>query len=80
MAEKEGIIDGFRVVINSGASACKFLSLSMHVSACLTARWPQELKHKSFPHAYYWERYLYELLYLRLKLQKQGIVPILIHQ
>ncbi|PIN24794.1 Zinc-binding protein of the histidine triad (HIT) family [Handroanthus impetiginosus] len=27
VAEKEGIIDGFRVVINSGPSACKSLSL-----------------------------------------------------
>lgn len=49
VADKEGIIDGFRVVINSGASACKFLSLSMHVSACLTVRCQQELKQKSFP-------------------------------
>lgn len=27
VAEKEGILDGFRVVINNGPSACKFTSL-----------------------------------------------------
>lgn len=31
VAEKEGIVDGFRVVINSGPSACKHLSLSLCV-------------------------------------------------
>lgn len=29
VAEKEGIVDGFRVVINSGASACKSISLQI---------------------------------------------------
>lgn len=29
VAEKEGIVDGFRVVINSGPSACKSISLQI---------------------------------------------------
>lgn len=32
VAEKEGIVDGFRVVINSGPSGCKFFLFSKHVS------------------------------------------------
>ena len=32
VAEKEGILDGFRVVINSGPDACKFWSHSVKIS------------------------------------------------
>jgi len=31
VAEKEGIVDGFRVVINNGPSACKLVSGQLFV-------------------------------------------------
>lgn len=43
VAEKEGIVDGFRVVINSGPSACKLLSCEQFLSwfclSCFLTFW-----------------------------------------
>ncbi|XP_024980909.1 14 kDa zinc-binding protein-like [Cynara cardunculus var. scolymus] len=41
VAEKEGIVDGFRVVINSGASACQSVyHLHLHVLGGRQMKWP----------------------------------------
>ncbi|XP_009606620.1 14 kDa zinc-binding protein [Nicotiana tomentosiformis] len=41
VAEKEGIVDGFRVVINSGASACQSVyHLHLHVLGGRQLKWP----------------------------------------
>ncbi|KAL7612546.1 14 kDa zinc-binding protein isoform X1 [Lactuca sativa] len=41
VAEKEGIIDGFRVVINSGATACQSVyHLHLHVLGGRQMKWP----------------------------------------
>ncbi|XP_073299217.1 14 kDa zinc-binding protein-like isoform X5 [Primulina huaijiensis] len=41
VAEKEGIIDGFRVVINSGPSACQSVyHLHLHVLGGRQMKWP----------------------------------------
>ena len=37
VAEKEGILDGFRVVINSGPSACKLVSCAIFSESCSIA-------------------------------------------
>ncbi|GJY25226.1 14 kDa zinc-binding protein-like protein [Tanacetum coccineum] len=41
VAEKEGIVDGFRVVINSGATACQSVyHLHLHVLGGRQLKWP----------------------------------------
>ncbi|XP_050936567.1 14 kDa zinc-binding protein isoform X4 [Cucumis melo] len=41
VAEKEGIVEGFRVVINSGASACQSVyHLHLHVLGGRQMKWP----------------------------------------
>ncbi|WMV15317.1 hypothetical protein MTR67_008702 [Solanum verrucosum] len=41
VAEKEGIVDGFRVVINSGSSACQSVyHLHLHVLGGRQLKWP----------------------------------------
>lgn len=41
VAEKEGILDGFRVVINSGPSACQSVyHLHLHVLGGRQMKWP----------------------------------------
>ncbi|KAI9122568.1 hypothetical protein K1719_006408 [Acacia pycnantha] len=41
VAEKEGILDGFRVVINNGASACQSVyHLHLHVLGGRQMKWP----------------------------------------
>ncbi|XP_065854030.1 14 kDa zinc-binding protein-like [Euphorbia lathyris] len=41
VAEKEGILDGFRVVINNGAGACQFVyHLHLHVLGGRQMKWP----------------------------------------
>ncbi|KAL8193857.1 hypothetical protein R6Q57_026099 [Mikania cordata] len=41
VAEKEGIVDGFRVVINSGATACQSVyHLHLHVLGGRQMKWP----------------------------------------